>query len=229
MKSLFKKIIHLPGIIIGLALIAAVLLISIGVYRSGSVIYDLFAENRELKQALTNLTDEGKIGYAKVISQQTDEKGTVLSTTLKFVETSRDDEMKILLEKQYTIGGDIVHFDALVVKFGNKMVMDGKKKSLYLWRRIYGEQMPPDEGFTIEEPGAEPRRYNGLLQELPLKHRDLFWSSIWELANEPNMLSQYEIQAIYGSVTYTKLKKGLIYIFRITPMGQIYPEVIPDL
>lgn len=229
MASILKTISRFPAAIIGLALIAAVLLVSVGVYRGGAVLHDLLSENKNLKQALTNLTDEGKIGYAKVLDQEIDGEGNVVSTTLKFVETARDDELKILLEKQYTVKGDIVHFDAMIVKFGDKMVMDGRKKSLYLWRRIYGEQMSPQEGYVIEQPGAEPRRYENLLRELPLKHRELFWSGIWELANDPHLLIKYDIEAIYGNVTYTKLKEGLIYIFRITPTGQIYPEVIPDI
>jgi hypothetical protein len=49
------------------------------------------------------------------------------------------------------------------------------------------------------------------------------------LANDPYLLAQYDIEAIYGNVTYAKLKKGLIYVFRITATGQVYPEVIPDI
>jgi hypothetical protein len=229
MSSILKTVTRLPTVIITLVFAVAVLLISIGIYRGGSALHNLFAENKKLKQALTNLTDESKIGYAKVLSQKIDEKGNVISTTLKFVETARDNELETILEKQYTITGDVVHFDALIVKFGNKMVMDGKKKSLYLWRRVYGEQMSPQQGYPIEEPKVEPQRYKDLLRELPLKHRELFWSSIWELANDPYLLAQYDIEAIYGNVTYAKLKKGLIYVFRITATGQVYPEVIPDI
>ncbi len=229
MKSLAKVIARLPVAAITIMFAIAALFISVGVYRGGSVLHNLFAENKQLKQALTNLTDEGKIGYAKVLSQEKDSNGRIISTTLKFVETARDNALQTVLEKEYTVKGDIVHFDALIIKFGNKMVMDGKKKSLYLWRRIYGEQMSPQEGYPIEEPGAEPQRYKELLRELPLKHRELFWSSIWELANDPNLLTQYDIEAIYGNVTYTKLKKGLVYVFRITATGQVYPEVIPEI
>ncbi len=229
MRSVYKIITRLPAAAITIMFAIAVLFISVGVYRGGSVLHNLFAENKQLKQALTNLTDEGKIGYAKVLNQQKDENGKVISTTLKFVETARDNDLQTVLEKQYTVNGDVVHFDALIVKFGNKMVMDGKKRSLYLWRRVYGEQMSPQDGFPIEEPGAEPQRYKQLFQELPLKHRELFWSSIWELANDPYLLAQYDIEAIYGNVTYAKLKKGLVYVFRITATGQVYPEVIPDI
>lgn len=229
MKSIAKVIARLPTAALTIMLAIAALFVSVGVYRGGTVLHHLFAENKELKKALTNLTDEGKIGYAKVLSQQTDEKGNIISTTLKFVETARDNDLQTVLEKQYTVKGDVVHFDALIIKFGNSMVMDGKKRSLYLWRRVYGEQMSPQDGFAIEEPGAEPQRYKELLRALPLKHRELFWSSIWELANDPYLLAQYDIEAIYGNVTYAKLKKGLVYVFRITSTGQVYPEVLPDI
>jgi len=229
MKSVVKVVTRLPAAAITIMFAIAALFISVGIYRGGSVLHDLFAENKQLKQALTNLTDEGKIGYAKVLSQERDNSGKIISTTLKFIETARDNDLETVLEKQYTVKGDVVHFDALIIKFPNKMVMDGKKRSLYLWRRVYGEQMSPQDGFPIEEPGAEPQRYKELLRELPLKHRELFWSSIWELANDPNLLAQYDIEAIYGNVTYVKLKKGLVYVFRITATGQVYPEVIPEI
>lgn len=226
-KNIFKLLTSLPTIIIGLVICVAFLLIAVGIYRGGTAMNELLTENKTLKKALTNLTDESKIGYAKVIDQKKD-KGKVISTTLKFVETARDNELEKVLEQEYTIQGDIIHFDALIVKFPDKMVLDGKKRSLYIWRRIYGEKMSPEDGFAIEEPNTEPRRYAGLLKELPVKERDIFWSSIWELANSPDRLAQYGITAIYGTVTYTQLKAGLIYIFRITPTGQVYPEVIPE-
>jgi len=227
--KIFKLLAGIPTLIFGLVIIAAICFVAIGIYRGGTAINDILTENKTLKKALTNLTDESKIGYAKVISQTKNEKGVILSTTLKFVETARDNELQKVLEKQYTIEGDIIHFDALIVKFSDKMVMDGRKRSLYLWRRIYGEKMSPDNGFPIEEFGAEPDRYSSLLRELPIDVRQVFWAGIWDLANNPDALAEYGITSIYGSVTYTQLRPNLIYIFRITPTGLLYPEVIPDI
>jgi hypothetical protein len=213
-------------IILGIFLIGFVYL-GRGVYYGAVTIHKLLAENKQLKQAITNLTQEDQIGYAKVTSQET--KDGIVLTTIKFVETARDDKLKKILEKQYTIEGNIVHFDALIVKFGDKMVMDGRAKALYLWRRVYGEKMAPEEGFVIEEPGAEPKRYSDLLAALPVKQRQLFWSSIWDLANDPEKLTEYDIKAIYGNVVYSKLKPNLIYVFKISSTGQVYPEIIPDM
>ena len=228
LKKIFSFVFSLPRIIFGLLLCTALLLIAVGVYKGGSALDKLFTENAKLKKALSNLTDAGKIGYAKVISQTIDGQGRITATELKFIETSRDNELDKILEKTYAVDGDIVHFDALIVKFGDKIVMSGQKKSLYLWRRIYGENTAPNAGFLIEEPNKEPQRYKELLGELPIKQRDIFWTNIWDLANDPQKLQKYDIEAIFGNVTYVKLKKGLLYIFRISPTGQVYPEVIPD-
>ncbi len=191
-------------------------------------IHKLLTENNELKQAITNLTDEDQIGYAKIISQHKDENG-VLYSTIKFVETARDDNFKKILEKEYTIEGDIIHFDALIVKFGNKMVTDGKAKALYLWRRIYGEKLAPEDGFMIEEPGTEPQRYKDLLKALPVEHCKLFWTNIWDLANDSKKLDQYGIDAIYGNDLNFKMIPGLVYIFKITPTGNFSRMIVLDI
>ncbi len=226
MAQLRKKIKPFIGITVCLLLIISIYFTRWFYYRS-MTINQLLSENKELKQAITNLTTEEQIGYAKVIEQEKRE-GKVF-TTIRFVETSRDDKLKKILEKQYIIEGDIVHFDALVVKFGDKMVMDGQEKALYIWRRVYGESMAPEDGFPIEQPGAEPQRYDGLFKILPSWEKGLFWSGIWDLANDPDKLKQHDIQAVYGNVVYSRLRPGLVYIFKISPAGQVYPEVVPDI
>jgi len=107
--------------------------------------------------------------------------------------------------------------------------MDGKERSLYLWRRIYGEKQPPAGGFAIEEQGAEPARYAGLLARLRLKDRQTFWTAIWDLANDPEALQQHGIKAIYGNAVYKKLQPDLICVFKISPTGQLFLETVPDL
>ena len=70
--------------------------------------------------------------------------------------TDPENQNQRVLEREYEIKGDIVFFDALIVRFGTKVVMDGKEKAMYLWRRIYGESLAPENGLPIENPGEEP-------------------------------------------------------------------------
>jgi len=213
--------------IAALACLAAISYMGRGWFYGAATVRELLIENKQLKQAITNLTLEDQIGYAKVISQENREGK--LFTNVKFVETARDDKLKKVLEKNYIVEGDIVHFDALIVKFGDKMVMDGKEKALYIWRRVYGENTAPENGQMIEESGKEPQRYKDLLKLLPENQRNLFWTNIWELANNSDQLKEYDIKAVYGNVVYSKLRKGLIYVFKISPTGQLYPETVPDM
>jgi hypothetical protein len=229
------KIRRVAFYIAALACLAAIAYIGHGWFYWAATIRELLTENKQLKQAITNLTLEDQIGYAKVISQwrkpspSGENREGKLFTNVRFVETARDDKLKKVLEKNYTIEGDIVHFDALIVKFGDKMVINGKRKALYLWRRVYGENTAPENGLTIEEPGREPQRYKDLLNLLPTKESSLFWTNIWELANNPDQLREYDIKAVYGNVVYSRVRKGLIYVFKISPTGQLYPETVPDM
>ena len=225
-KKIFKKVLS--------ALIIIVILGSIGggglltwKYHFNKTIGQLLTENKELQTAIANLKMERQIGYAKVISQ-VEVEGKII-TKLKFVETDRKDMLKRVLEKEYEIEGDIIHFDALIVKFDEQLVMDGKERSMYLWRRVYSDKMRPEDGFAIEAEGDEPKRYADISSKFNLKDKELFWEEIWKLADDPESLAEYGVSAIYGNVVYRKVQPGLVYVFKISSTGSLYPEAIPDL
>lgn len=184
-------------------------------------------ENEGLKQAITNLNRVQQIGYAKVLSQET--RDGALWTRILFVQTEADNPTKPLFQKEYEIEGDIAHFDGLIVRFKNELVMDDGERAIFLWRRLYGEKMTPEQGILIEQPGTEPAQYAKLCRDFSIRDRALFWKEIWALADDPARLEALGISAIYGNVVYRKLQPGLIYIFKLTAAGTLYPEVIPDL
>ena len=211
----------------GLLVLIAVLFVAGTVFYGTKTVHDLLGESKKLKQSLATLTQEDQIGYAKVVRQEV--RDGKLYTVVRFVETARDDRLQTVLEKEYELEGDTVYFDALIVTFSDQAVMDGKERSLYLWRRVYGESQAPATGFLIEVPGEEPARYDGLLARLRMADRTLFWSAIWDLANDPEALQRHGIKAIYGNAVYKKMRPGLIYVFKISASGQVYPETVPDL
>jgi hypothetical protein len=220
MKKAVKVIIWIP--------VLSVLLLAAGsLFYGTKTVHDLLDGNKRLKQAISTLTTEEQIGYAKVVRQEV--RDGALYTTVRFVETARGNPLKTVLEKEYEVAGDIIYFDALIVTFSDQAVMDGKERSLYLWRRVYGERQSPADGFAIEEKGAAPARYADLLGRLRVKERKIFWSAIWDLANDPEALRRHGIKAVYGNAVYKKLRPGLIYVFKISPSGQLYPETVPEL
>ncbi len=220
MKRIFKSITTVLTLVV-LAFVGGTL------FYGTKTVHDLLGNNQKLKAAIATLTHEDQIGFAKVLRQET--RDGTLFTTLRFVETARGDMLTTVLEKEYEIEGDVIHFDTLVVTFSDQAVMDGKARSLYLWRRVYGEHMSPSEGHPIETPGTHPERYAGLLRELKLSDQQMFWESIWELANDPEALRDHGIKAIYGNAVYKRLRPGLIYVFKIGADGQVYPETVLDM
>ena len=213
-------------------------------------IHQLMQENKQLRRAVANLTQESQIGYAKVISQQ--KRDGQIFTKLRFRETDRSDRLKTILEKEYEVEGDVIYFDALIIKFGSEAVMDGRERALYLWRRVYGEKMKPEDGFLIESEGKEPERYADIFSKLDKGHnsrfwhvfdkilfgyrnkslaviKDKFWTEIWNLGDDPERLKAIGVKAVYGNVIYKRLKPGLIYIFKIDNSGNLYPETVPAM
>lgn len=223
MKLLIKSLL----ILIGLALVAGGGLFFWQVTTGQRTIQELLTENTELKQSISHLSSEQQIGYAKVLKQEI-RKGKLFTQVL-FVQTAMDDPAEAVMKKEYEIEGDVVHFDGLIIRFHNQLVQDGKEKAIFLWRRVYGEKMLPEDGFPIETTGTEPARYAVLCQTLSIQDRQLFWNEIWNLANEPKKLENLGISSIFGNVVYRTLKPGLIYVFKLSSTGSIYPEVIPDL
>jgi hypothetical protein len=107
--------------------------------------------------------------------------------------------------------------------------MSGKKRALYLWRRVYGETMAPSEGFPIEPASQTPKRYSDFLSALSLPEQEMFWDAVWQLADDPDTLKKYGIEGVYGNAVYKKLRPGLIYVFKISANGRVYPEAVPDI
>jgi hypothetical protein len=221
---LIKKLI---GAVVTIAVLVVAGILGFAFFKTASTIQDLLNESKQLRKAIANLTEERQVGYAKVISR-TERNGKPYTRVL-FVVTPPEDPTQRLLEEEFEVEGDEVHFDALVVRFNNEYVSDGRARALFLWRRVYGENSAPSQGFPIEPVGAEPGRYSALFSGLRTKDRELFWSEIWNLANDPERLSKYGVRAVYGNVVYKKMTPGLIYVFTVTNMGQVTMDTVPAL
>lgn len=216
---------RLIGTLVMLAALITAGILGMSFYHATASIHELLTENHQLNKAVRNLTDEEQIGYAILESQTRNELGQ-LESVVRFVQTAANAPKTLVSEQRFTVGGDIIHFDALIVKFTNEYVKDGTERALHLWRRIYGETTTPANGEAIEIAGTAPERYYTITESLHLRDRDIFWNAIWKLANDPTHLSQYGIHAVFGNAIYTRMQPGKVYLFKISATGQIYPEIV---
>ncbi|MDG1301789.1 MAG: hypothetical protein P8R37_09410 [Opitutae bacterium] len=216
---------RLIGTLVMLAALITAGILGMSFYHATASIHELLTENHQLNKAVRNLTHEEQIGYAILESQTRNELGQ-LESVVRFVQTAANAPKTLVSEQRFTVSGDIIHFDALIVKFTNEYVKDGTERALHLWRRIYGETTTPTNGEAIEIAGTAPERYYTITESLHLRDRDIFWNAIWKLANDPTHLSQYGIQAVFGNAIYTRMQIGKVYLFKISATGQIYPEIV---
>ncbi len=192
-------------------------------------ISQLLGENKKLQTSLSNLTYENQVAYAKVIDQQVDENGEIISSVISFKEFLADDPTAPIFTKEIQIKGDIVHFDAIVITFPSNLVADGKKKSLYLWHRAYGDQTPPIEAAILEQINSQPERYKEIFSTINHKDRKVFWDSLWSLSSDLKALNALGIKAAYGSGLYFKVKPNVIYEFNFSATGQISIAIKPEI
>lgn len=214
-------------ILAGMVSLSVLALLGGAFFFGSKTIDELLGENKRLKEAVSNLTIEETIGYAKVVSRYTDDNG-VVRTTLRFVEIDRD-KQTVILEKEFTVEGEVVFFDGLVVVFPAEFVMDGRERSIHLWRRVFGEEMNPSEGFSIEATGEEPARYREIFARLGETEKEVFWTAMWELSNDPEALENHGVRAIYGDALSVQMKPGLVYTFKLMNTGQVTVETSPDI
>ena len=102
-------------------------------------------------------------------------------TTLLFVEYSRN--KTTLPPKSFTIQGNQVHLDAMVIKFDRDFVKQNdplRGHSIALFTKLFGNHQSPDNGSTIDTPGQIPNYYQGIDPRVSQFESDL-WKNFWQL------------------------------------------------
>ncbi len=183
------------------------------------------AMKKKYEQYLVNLLGERRAAEVIVLAQNRDADGR-LWTKLRFMEYAADGTP---LEPQtFTVPGDEVYFDALVMQFKPERVKEGKAKSLYLFRRVFTDKTRPDMGAKIVEldPDAGPPK-NYQSQEIPRKPQEEVWAQFRRCLADKEYAKKLGVRAIFGQATYKTLRKGYLYVLTIQDNGGLIIEEKP--
>ena len=123
--------------------------------------------------------------------------------------------------------GDLVYFDAWVVKYEDRLVESGdplRSMSICLFRRIFGELQEPTDGFVLDAVGSTPAAYRtgGTMTD---SEREI-WSRFWEYANSPALAGQVGIRAAHGEAPSIKLMPGKRYRLSLRASGGL--EIVTE-
>ena len=147
-------------------------------YSAEHEISQLQMEKHQLQQVVKRLSDEHRV--ADVLVTGRIKTPTGVKTTLMFVEYAKDGST--LPPKSFTIDGDEVHIDAMVIKFDHGFVEQGdamRGQSIALFTKLYGATQSPQQAFPIDTPGRIPDYYRGDDPVVTSFEQEL-WANFWE-------------------------------------------------
>lgn len=176
-----------------------------------------------LKRVVERLTSERRIAEVVQVDARPDPTTGQVVRTLRFVEYDRTGQP--MMPRYLRVVGDEVYFDALVIKFQDDFVAAGdalRGQSIYLFRRVFGDQQRPVDGEPIDEAapsGGIPSVYRVDPQPNPYE-LDL-WHRFWEYANDPEMAARQGVRVVQGEAAYMRILPGRIYTLTIEADGGI--------
>lgn len=203
------------AIVVALATFTAVRFGGIETKRLRAEVDTLEQEKQRLVEYARRLDASRRVAQVDVIRQRTDDAGRTVST-LMWQEIGLDGTLGKPLALE-TIG-DLVYFDALVIKFKQQLVGEGDPErgvSLALFRRVFGEQQAPDSGAEI---GREARPVCSLTPNVAKFHDEL-WGRFWEIAENPKVAARYGVRVAQCEAPAARLKAGQIWEVALDAAG----------
>lgn len=216
----------------GILLLLIMTLAGAGLF-SGYYLHTLYREKEleieRLNTVVDRLEASTRVAQVVVTDQEVNEQSGLLETTIKFAELDRQGEA--LPPRTFTVEGDVIYFDALVIKFDRDYVERGEAlrgKSLHLFRRIFGEHQPPERGFPIDgsprEGGVpDPYRVDGEANDFEVE----LWKDFWSYAVDPAAAREKGVRVVQGEAVYTRFVEQNLYTLTLDHDGGLNIEIEP--
>lgn len=194
-----------------------------------SKIAELEAVTVELKDVIGRLEAERRVADFVVADQSRD--AGVLVTTLFMVEYARDG--KAMPPRSFTVRGERVHIDGLVIKRQTQDVQKGdplRGHALLLLERIYGDAEAAANAATIDAPDQVPDVYRDADPKVTAAERSL-WKQFWQLSDDANLREQYGVRVAHGAGVFVKPQAGRKYTLTLQADGNttIHTEPLPEI
>ena len=162
-----------------------------------------------------------------VVLDQTPGSDGHLVTRLRFSELDSGGN-PIGEPREFSVTGDEVYVDTLVIKFDDAFVTGGdalKGRSLLLFRRIFGDRHRPVDAHILDREGQMPHAYAA--EKAPSAFERELWAQFWTLANDAAEARRRGVRALHGEAVSTKLRKGGVYAVTFRSTGELTIQPAP--
>ena len=183
-------------------------------------------QNQILRKVIQRLSAESRIAEVLVTRSTYNEKTQKIETTIKFLEY--DAQQKPLPARYFTFRGNLIQFQALVIRFEDKLVQAGDKvrgKSAYIFLRAFMLDEQDTQVFNITEINQIPRGYK--IPGVQNKFEQRLWEGFWQYALDPNAREHARIKNAQIEAPGSMFLPGTIYTIRIEHDGGIRIDAQP--
>jgi hypothetical protein len=188
------------------------------VLAAGYWVYDVWNEKTAYERYLHNLLGEQRVAEVCVLDQQRPADEPV-RTTIRFQELRQNGQP--LAPLVVTLPGEEIYVDAFVTVFESDAVKSGQAKSLYLFRRIFTEQMAPQVGFPLYRSEGTgdgiPQSY--VRQDLDRTAQQRVWGHLWRLIEDAAYAETQHVRTAFGQAVYAKMQPDQCYSLTIQHNG----------
>ncbi|MBI4372935.1 MAG: hypothetical protein HY585_04340 [Candidatus Omnitrophica bacterium] len=179
-----------------------------------------------LRKVVQRLSADSRIAEVLVTRNSYNEETQTIETTIKFLEY--DTKGKPLEPRFFTFEGNLIQFQALVIRFDDQLVRSGDKlrgKSAYIFLRAFMLDDKNTQVFDITPVREIPNGYKipGLQNEFEKE----LWQEFWAYALDPKARERSRIKNAQIEAPGTMFLPGTIYTIRIEHDGGIRIDAQP--
>lgn len=187
------------------------------VERLNARVEELQRERSELADYAARLAASRRVAQVEILRQDPQTDGRIRTTVL-WQEIGPDGVLgRPIAVEAY---GSQIYFEAQVLKFQHDLVGGAdpdRGQSLALFRRIFGDQQPPETGQAIERdtrPAADdPRKRN--------TRHDQLWARFLELAEDPRQAEELGLRVVQFEAPAIQTRVGQIWEVTIDASGGV--------
>lgn len=203
-----------------------ILLVSAALLSAGFWVNRWIEETRILHKVIGRLSSDSRIAEVLVTKSEWDEAAKKIKTTIKFLEY--DTQGNPTAPKYFTFQGNIIQFQALVIRFQDRFIKAGDKlrgKSAYLFMRAFVLDGEKTQEFEITRAQDVPAGYK--IEGERSEYEAGLWQEFWRYALDPRAQSRAGIKNAQIEAPGSLFVPGTIYTLRIEHDGGLRIDTAP--
>jgi len=166
-----------------------------------------------LKRMISRLTAEDRVAEVLVVSQRTDDTGQATHLRLKILEYGPRGRPLQPVFCDFSLN-DVIHFEALVIRLNDELVMGGEGKSIHFFRRAYALDDDGNryESCDINKPMEIPGGYSlGDGNPYVSRTERQMWQNFWHYALDQERRRADGVKNAQIEAPATRFVTGKIY------------------